>query len=52
LIAQQRLLGYSMPTEGAFGRFRGTDRDLMAMLAAAAIALDNARWAQGLSARS
>jgi hypothetical protein len=50
LIAQQRLLGYLYADiEGAFGRFRDTDRDLMAMLAAqAAIALDNARWAQGL----
>jgi GAF domain-containing protein/DNA-binding response OmpR family regulator/tetratricopeptide (TPR) repeat protein len=50
LIAQQRLLGYLYADiDGAFGRFHDTDRDLMAMLAAqAAVALDNAQWAQGL----
>ncbi len=50
LVAQQRLLGYVYADiDGAYGRFRDTDRDLMTMLAAqAAVALDNAQWAQGL----
>ena len=50
LIAQQRLLGFLYADiDGAFGRFHDTDRDLMGMLAAqAAVALDNARWSQGL----
>ncbi|MEO8305831.1 MAG: GAF domain-containing protein [Betaproteobacteria bacterium] len=53
LIAQQRLLGFLyVDIDGAFGRFRDADRDLMAMLAAqAAVALDNAQWAQGLEAK-
>ena len=35
--------------DGAFGRFHDTDRDLVGMLAAqAAVALDNARFAEGL----
>ena len=50
LIAQQRLLGFLYADiDGAFGRFHDTDRDLMTMLAAqAAVALDNAQWAQEL----
>ena len=50
LIAQQRLLGYVYADiEGIYGRFNNSDRDLIAMLAAqAAVALDNARWAEGL----
>ena len=50
LIAQQRLLGFLYADiDGVFGRFRDTDRDLMTMLAAqAAVALDNAQWAQEL----
>ncbi|HLW13097.1 MAG TPA: GAF domain-containing protein [Casimicrobiaceae bacterium] len=53
LIAQQRLLGFLyLDIDGAFGRFRDTDRDLIAMLAAqAAVALDNAQFAQGLEAK-
>ena len=35
--------------DGVFGRFHESDRDLLAMLASqAAVALDNARWSQGL----
>ena len=50
LIAQQQLLGYLyLDIDGAFGRFHDTDRDMMAMLASqAAVALDNAQWAEGL----
>ena len=50
LVAQDRVLGFLYADiEGAFGRFHDTDRDLLAMLAAqAAVALDNAQWAQGL----
>ena len=50
LIAQRELLGYLyVDIDGAFGRFHDSDRDLMAMLASqAAVALDNARWAQSL----
>ncbi|HRP27445.1 MAG TPA: GAF domain-containing protein [Burkholderiaceae bacterium] len=50
LIAQQRLLGHVYADiEGIFGRFNDSDRDLLAMLAAqAAVALDNARWSEGL----
>ncbi len=53
LIAQQRLLGVLyVDIDGAFGRFHDTDRDLIAMLAAqAAVALDNAQFAQGLEAK-
>ena len=53
LIAQQRLLGYLYADiDGAFGRFHDADRDLLSMLAAqAAVALDNAQWAQGLEAK-
>ncbi|MEQ1805540.1 MAG: response regulator [Burkholderiaceae bacterium] len=50
LIAQNRVLGFLYADiEGAFGRFHAHDRDLLGMLAAqAAVALDNAQWAQGL----
>ncbi|HEY3461673.1 MAG TPA: GAF domain-containing protein, partial [Casimicrobiaceae bacterium] len=50
LVVKQRLLGYLYADlDGAFGRFHDTDRDLLGMLAAqAAVALDNAQWAQGL----
>ena len=53
LIAQRRLLGFVYADiDGAFGRFHDTDRDLFGMLAAqAAVALDNAQWAQGLEAK-
>jgi signal transduction histidine kinase/DNA-binding response OmpR family regulator len=38
--------------EGAFGRFHDTDVQLLGMLAAqAAVALSNARWAEGLEAQ-
>ena len=50
LVAQNKLLGFLYADiEGAFGRFDDADRDLLGMLAAqAAVALDNAQWAQGL----
>ena len=50
LIAQKELLGYLYADiDGAFGRFHDADRDLLGMLASqAAVALDNARWSQGL----
>ena len=50
LVAQDRLLGFVYADiDGAFGRFGDADADLLAMLAAqAAVALDNAHWAQGL----
>ena len=50
LIAQRQLLGYLyLDIDGAFGRFHDTDRDTIGMLAGqAAVALDNARWSQGL----
>ncbi len=50
LIAQRQLLGYLYADlDGAFGRFRESDRDLLGMLASqAAVALDNAHWSQGL----
>ncbi len=50
LIAQRNLLGYLYADlDGAFGRFRESDRDLLGMLASqAAVALDNAQWSQGL----
>ena len=53
LVAQSRLIGFIYADiEGAFGRFTETDRDLLAMLAAqAAVALDNAKWAEGLEAQ-
>ena len=50
LIAQRQLLGYLYADlDGAFGRLREADRDLLGMLASqAAVALDNAQWSQGL----
>ena len=50
LLARHELLGYLYADiDGAYGRFRESDRDLLGMLAAqAAVALDNAKWAQGL----
>ena len=53
LIAQNEVLGYLYADlEGAFGRFGAADRDLLAMLASqAAVALANARWAEGLEAQ-
>ncbi|MGE5090070.1 MAG: GAF domain-containing protein, partial [Candidatus Levyibacteriota bacterium] len=50
LVAQHRLLGFLYADiDGRYGRFRDSDRDLLGMLAAqAAVALDNARWSQGL----
>ena len=50
LIAQRQLLGYLYADlDGAFGRLRESDRDLLGMLASqAAVALDNAQWSQGL----
>jgi len=53
LIAQNEVLGYLYADlEGAFGRFGTADRDLLAMLASqAAVALANARWAQGLETK-
>ena len=47
------MLGYLYADiDGAFGRFHDTDRDLLGMLAAqAAVALDNARWSEGLEAK-
>ncbi|HEX9277533.1 MAG TPA: GAF domain-containing protein [Casimicrobiaceae bacterium] len=50
LIAQRELLGYLyVDIDGAFGRLRDSDRDLLGMLASqAAVALDNAQWSQGL----
>ncbi len=50
LIAQRELLGYLYADlDGAFGRFRDSDRDLLGMLASqAAVALDNAQWSQSL----
>jgi GAF domain-containing protein len=49
-VAQRRLLGYLYADiDGAFGRLRESDRDLLAMLASqAAVALDNAQWSEGL----
>jgi GAF domain-containing protein/CheY-like chemotaxis protein len=53
LVAQKRVIGYLYADiDGAFGRFHDTDRDLLGMLATqAAVALDNAQWAQGLEAK-
>ena len=50
LIAQRELLGYLYADlDGAFGRLRESDRDLLGLLASqAAVALDNAQWSQGL----
>ncbi len=53
LVAGRQLLGYVYADiRGAFGRFTESDRDLLGMLAAqAAVALDNARWGEGLEAK-
>ena len=53
LVAQGELLGWLYADiEGAFGRFRDDDRDLLAMLAGqAAVALANLRFAGGLEAQ-
>ncbi len=53
LVAGRQLLGYLYADiDGAFGRFGESDRDLLGMLAAqAAVALDNARWGEGLEAK-
>ncbi len=50
LIAQNKLLGYLYAdTDEVYGAFTDTDRDMLGMLAnQAAVALDNAQWAQGL----
>ena len=53
LVAGRQVLGYVYADiRGAFGRFTEADRDLLGMLAAqAAVALDNARWGEGLEAK-
>jgi signal transduction histidine kinase/DNA-binding response OmpR family regulator len=53
LLAGSRVIGFLYADiEGAYGRFHDTDRDLLGMLAAqAAVALENARWAEGLEAQ-
>jgi signal transduction histidine kinase/CheY-like chemotaxis protein/putative methionine-R-sulfoxide reductase with GAF domain/tetratricopeptide (TPR) repeat protein len=53
LVAQNELLGFVYADiEGAFGRFRETDRDLLSVLAAqAAVALANARFTGSLEAQ-
>ena len=53
LVAGRQVLGYLYADlRGAFGRFAESDRDLLGMLAAqAAVALDNARWGEGLEAK-
>jgi len=50
LVAQNRLLGYLYAELGGlYGRFNEADRDLLGMLAnQAAVALENAQWAEGL----
>ena len=50
LVARQRLRGVVyLDLEGAFGRFGDGDRDMAALFASqAAVALDNARWSEGL----
>jgi signal transduction histidine kinase/DNA-binding response OmpR family regulator/tetratricopeptide (TPR) repeat protein len=53
LRMQGDVIGYLYADlEGAFGRFNDTDVQLLGMLAAqAAVALSNARWAEGLEAQ-
>ena len=53
LVAGQRVLGFLYADiDGAYGRFDDSDRDLLGMLAAqGAVALDNARWGEGLEAK-
>jgi GAF domain-containing protein len=50
LIAQNQILGYLyVDMDSLYGTFDETDRDMLSMLAnQAAVALDNAQWAQGL----
>jgi GAF domain-containing protein/DNA-binding response OmpR family regulator/tetratricopeptide (TPR) repeat protein len=50
LIAQNQVLGYLyVDMDSLYGSFDDTDRDMLGMLAnQAAVALDNAQWAQGL----
>ena len=50
LIAQNQVLGYLyVDMDSLYGTFDETDRDMLGMLAnQAAVALDNAQWAQGL----
>ena len=50
LIAQNQIFGYLyVDMDALYGRFDDTDRDMLGMLAnQAAVALDNAQWAQGL----
>ncbi len=50
LIAQNQILGYLyVDMDSLYGAFDETDRDMLGMLAnQAAVALDNAQWAQGL----
>ena len=52
LVARREVIGYLYADlDGAFGRFRDADRDLMSMLAGqAAVALDNAQRAHDLEA--
>ena len=50
LIAQNQVIGYLyVDMDSLYGTFDETDRDMLGMLAnQAAVALDNAQWAQGL----
>ncbi len=50
LIAQNQIIGYLyVDMDSLYGIFDETDRDMLGMLAnQAAVALDNAQWAQGL----
>ena len=50
LIAQNQILGYLyVDMDSLYGTFDETDRDMLGMLAnQAAVALENAQWAQGL----
>ncbi|MFO1398069.1 MAG: GAF domain-containing protein [Burkholderiales bacterium] len=53
LVARNELVGLVYADlDGMFGRFRDTDRDLLAMLAGqAAVALDNAQWSEDLESK-
>jgi tetratricopeptide (TPR) repeat protein len=50
LVAQNQVIGYLyVDMDELYGKFDDTDRDMLGMLAnQAAVALDNAQWAQGL----